>query len=161
MNIRNYKYNGNYFSEACHPELLKKLVLKIHRKIKRLKIKYDSIACRGMSGLIVAAPLSCIENKPITIIRKELKSVGGEAQHHDYIRPAGFIGRSYIIIDDFIGTGDTIRAIVRQINNAFPQPKVECKAIILYSQDEYAGNFYCNDEEIQVIKVKSEGYQRP
>lgn len=126
MNLKRYYYSDTYFLNALHPELLGKIVAEIQRKIKVLKIGYDTIACRGLSGLAVAGALSLAENKPITLIRKSDSS-------HDTAGAKGFIGNTYIIIDDFINSGETIEEIIKEINK---RKRAKCVAIFLYNQSE-------------------------
>jgi len=87
----------------------------------------DAIAFRGQSGASVAFPVSALTGIPLAHVRKpECSShVGGNRQ---------VVGNSspirYVIVDDFIDTGDTIRAIYEGIHREFPAAR--CVGILLY-----------------------------
>ena len=75
-------------------------------------VKFDAIACRGVSGLIVAAPVSFILDKPLVVVRKFLEG------SHSNMMVEGYLEKNlrYIIVDDFMKTGNTIRKIIEEIS---------------------------------------------
>ena len=67
---------------------------------------YEFLAFRGMSGAVITPLLAIIVGKPFVVVRKP-----GEA-HHSGTKVEGYKGRGeYIIVDDFVCTGSTVRAM--------------------------------------------------
>lgn len=73
--------------------------------------KFDAIACTGISGLAVAAPVSYILDKYLIVVRKQI-----EDSHSAFNVETSILNGNYIIIDDFIETGTTINDIILNIN---------------------------------------------
>lgn len=96
---------------------------------KTFKKEYKSkkkinVFCMGSSGAIMAAIFaSIVKNVTVIHIKKD-----GEKSHSEYTDYSRFIGEdtTNIIIDDFIGSGDTMRMIYKKI-----VPKVEIDYLIL------------------------------
>jgi len=81
--------------------------------IKALKRQeFDSIAFRGMSGAVSAPIIALALKKNLILVRKP------EDRTHSQYRVEGFnASRRYVIVDDFISTGETARAIRDSIYN--------------------------------------------
>ena len=104
------------------------LKLAIQRTTKFLRAKkkdFDAIAFRGMSGALVAPAVSANLGKNLLMIRKE--------QSHSEMNVEGFIGnpQRYVIIDDFISSGDTCYTIIREVKK-FDKDNT-CVGIALYN----------------------------
>ncbi len=74
--------------------------------------EFDTIAFRGMSGAMVAPMVAMRLNKGITIIRK-----GTENSHAPEVTGIFEKGLKYIILDDFISSGNTVLAIKKLLSN--------------------------------------------
>jgi len=86
-----------------------KRVVKNLEKLQK-KVKFDAIAFRGMSGAAIAYPVSAIAGYHLIGVRKRRKSHGGNVEGSENRNI-----RRYIILDDFVAGGDTVRAIVRAV----------------------------------------------
>lgn len=72
---------------------------------------FEAIAFRGMSGAALAYPLSYLMDIPLLCVRKKKNSC------HSIYKVEGYTGAgSYIIIDDFIETGNTVNKIIKHIS---------------------------------------------
>lgn len=69
---------------------------------------FASIAVRGVSGMIVGAPVSIALGKPLVVIRKDT-----ESSHGFPLSGKRLAGGSYLFLDDFVSFGKT-RKIVRR-----------------------------------------------
>lgn len=102
--------------------------------IKESRVEFDTIAFRGFSGGLVAPTIALALDKHILAIRKP-KS---DENTHSGCYAEGNIGiERYIIIDDFICTGETIRKIAKEIrrihHNVCQLPPPKCAAIFCYA----------------------------
>ena len=88
----------------------------------RKTLKFDAIACTGLSGASIAFTVSYFTKIPIIYLRKHTTRTHGS--------PIEFIGTncnaSYIILDDFVETGATVKRILRKLKY------LECKGIYSY-----------------------------
>lgn len=90
-----------------------KCVKKIRDFLKKKKIKFDSFVGRGVSGITMASMLAYSMNKNLVIVRKD------RTNNHSGQLVEGIITNEhqFIIIDDFVETGETIEQIDRAIHN--------------------------------------------
>lgn len=100
------------------------------------KYQFDTIAFSGMSGAAMAFILSHKLNLPLLCVRKK---EDGSHFHQAYpMRGNGLLcegnldTQNYLIVDDFIATGETINRMVRVIKREVP--KAVCVSILLYAE---------------------------
>jgi len=97
--------------------------------MKRHGLKFDAIAVRGVSGMLVDVSISDRLDIPLIVVRK------GETTHSS--RYAEGIehkrGLRYIIVDDCIDGGATVKAIHNTVASTHVEAK--CVGIYLYAQD--------------------------
>lgn len=110
---------ANYF----HTILDKKSrVVILHEAIQQLaRVKFDTIVCRGRSGLAFAAPLAYLMNKELVIINKQ-----GSSSHDSVpvaVAPNVEPIRA-IVVDDFMASGETLNIIVQVLKVKFPSVQV-------------------------------------
>ncbi|SKA18081.1 hypothetical protein SAMN02745126_04021 [Enhydrobacter aerosaccus] len=97
------------------------------------------IVCSGVSGQAVAWPVSYKLGLPVCVVRKE-----GEQSHAGCISGYGEL-QDYVILDDLIATGNTIRYITGKIDATYRSGKQydtepRCRAVFLYA-DRSRGSF--------------------
>jgi phosphoribosylpyrophosphate synthetase len=82
-----------------------------------------------MSGALIAPIVAHELNKPIVLVRKP------KEDNHSGYPVEGVEFKTYIIIDDFIETGATIRSIILALNTAssFKYNNPELKAVFTYA----------------------------
>jgi len=102
-----------YLTPAFYPNLLIDVSKLIAKKISddKVKLKINSIAVTGVSGLVVGGVVSTITRLPLIVVRKS------PAHSPRRIEYADNIGRElrYCFIDDFISTGATLVRIAKTI----------------------------------------------
>lgn len=116
----------------------------------RKKHPFDAIAFTGCSGAAFAYPLSAKMKIPLICVRKK------DGSHND--RPLeGFLGaKKFLIVDDFIASGGTIRKIVATIKkhakmkNKYPKPV----GVFLYDHGGYLQTKICGVPIIRLNKSK-------
>ena len=107
-----------------------KIVIKAVCDLRKIADSFDSIACCGVSGLMVVPQIAELLNKNIVIVRKP-----DEKRYSDFY-VEGVSPYRYIIVDDLICSGDTfkwIRQVVYEDN-----PKAICTGLYCYLPDECA-----------------------
>jgi len=84
-------------------------------KIALEGVEFDTIAFRGMSGALVAPIVARDLKKEIILVRKE------KGDNHSGYTVEGHIGaKKYVILDDFISSGATVREIIKEVQAATP-----------------------------------------
>jgi hypothetical protein len=113
------RLSAEYHSNLTTPDQFRSVVDNTAAHIKRWLAasgaKVTHIVATGISGQSVAWPLSLALDLPVCIVRKH-----GEPSHMMYGGPvvgSGELG-DYIIVDDLISTGETIRRVIQEINTA-------------------------------------------
>lgn len=97
-------------------------------------IDFDSIVVCGTSGLLVGPQVSERLNKNITIVRKK-----NEKRYSPFVIEGVHPGR-YVVLDDLVCSGSTLKYILRNINEEYPTSK--CVGVYMYLREEcgYAGS---------------------
>lgn len=124
-------HDKNYARQLAHttrpfsPKTLANLVIQAAEVVK--EVQPEAILCRGMSGAEFAFPLSMVTKVPVGFCR----SKKGAHSRHMYEGVLDF--KSYIIVDDFIETGNTLRKIKNKARTAAVNPV--CLGVICYEPD--------------------------
>jgi len=125
------------------PESVKGRVQRTAEKIKQFclespkKSKVHAIACCGLSGLLVAAPVSVELGLPLIVVRKEKETTHSEFKVEYGILPTkSNVPVNYVIIDDFIDIGATINRIETEIRYNHTQGDFKLRAVFLYNIKE-------------------------
>lgn len=123
-------YLKNVFVTEYRRLIIKYLIDNIHNS----KIEFDSIVFRGMSGALLVPEISSLINKPMILVRKDDDS-------HSSHKVEGYAyPKNFIIIDDLIYSGATVRHVIDEMEERFPSPK--CVGIFLYhSEDDSPSTF--------------------
>lgn len=122
-----HKIQTDYLGKVYGKGFLK-LVPKAVKKLRAIKRKhsFDAIAFTGSSGAALAYPLSYLLKMPLIHVRKG-------TSHYGKGKIEGTISsKRYIIIDDFIETGASIRRVINAINSELSSD-TKPAAICLYS----------------------------
>jgi orotate phosphoribosyltransferase-like protein len=106
----------------------------------RKKNHFDAIAFTGTSGAALAYPLSIKMKVPLICVRKSVKD-----NHYGSKLEGCINARTYIIVDDFICSGSTMRKIEKAVKKGIwyrenTEPKLV--GVYLYAQKSYGGGKY-------------------
>jgi adenine/guanine phosphoribosyltransferase-like PRPP-binding protein len=132
--------DGKYIQGCCHTSLIlnhknrNKAIIGAVCDLRKIIDDFDSIACCGTSGLMVVPQIAEILDKHIVIVRKNERS-------YSSFKIEGVSPYRYIIIDDLICSGSTIRHIKNSIKEEIPMAK--CIGVYCYMPNECA---YRNDD---------------
>ena len=121
---------GGYLQPVFYRETFKKKISLAARRLKHFE--FDFVACSGLSGAIFASVLCEKMDKSLIVVRKgesshSMHKVEGLPEHGKH---------KYIIVDDFIASGRTIKHITDNIelNNYF-NATLNLQFIYLYNEE--------------------------
>jgi adenine/guanine phosphoribosyltransferase-like PRPP-binding protein len=107
-----------------------KIIIKAVCDLRKIENSFDSIACCGVSGLMVVPQIAELLNKNIVIIRKP------DEKRYSEFYIEGVAPFRYIVVDDLICSGDTFKWIRQAIYE--DNPKAICNGLYCYIPDECA-----------------------
>jgi adenine/guanine phosphoribosyltransferase-like PRPP-binding protein len=106
-------------SHTCHVlnhKIRNKIIIKAVCDLRKITKDFDSIACCGVSGLMVVPQIAEILNKNILVVRKD------ERRYSDFTTE-GVAPFRYVVIDDLICSGKTIKHITDTIKEEYPRAR--------------------------------------
>jgi adenine/guanine phosphoribosyltransferase-like PRPP-binding protein len=109
-----------------------KVIIKAVCDLRKISNQFDSIACCGVSGLMVVPQIAELLDKHIVVIRKR------DEQCYSQFPMEGVTPFQYIIIDDLVCSGYTIKHIKSTIYEDCP--KARCVGVYCYMPEECAYN---------------------
>lgn len=130
--------NGQVIQGASHTcqvlnhKLRNKIVIKAVCDLRKISNEFDTIACCGTSGLMVVPQVAELLNKNILLIRKK-----NDKCYSDFTIE-GVKPFRYIILDDLICSGSTVRHIQRSIRSEYD--RTQCVGLYCYMPNECAYN---------------------
>ena len=130
-------YRNSYFHDVQDKPL--KLLWR-EFKAATAGLEYDTIACRGVSGLLVAPILARLAKKHLVVSRKD-----NDDSHHG-AKLDGRIGDKILIIDDFMSSGETVGATIRAII------KTSAKTGKTYDVNNFVGFYSYRDHELSGMR---------
>lgn len=129
-------FYGNQYSVELYRKDIRKQALWVAKHLEKVLQHFnaDSVAVTGHSGIIVASAALMLVDFPLMIVRKEGEethgfSIEGRGDHHY---------RKYIILDDFVSTGNTVRNIETRITKRAHNNDQVCElmAVLCYNSNE-------------------------
>lgn len=138
---------SSYLSSAISG---KNLAIALQKSIEMLTEfgldRFDSIAFRGMSGALLAPALCAALGKDVIIVRKD------DGSHSSHKVEGNSLCDRYIIVDDFISSGQTVNITMDMIKE-FLNHDAEPAAILLYMSgyDNGKKHTHVNGSETDII----------
>lgn len=128
--------NGGWLQGCDHttillnPKIRNKIIFQCIDDLKKHFSKFDAIACCGTSGLLVVPQITELLKKNIIVVRKK------NDQRYSPFEYEGVVPRKYLIIDDLICSGKTVKHIINTISEDCPRS--ECVGIYCFMKDKCA-----------------------
>jgi len=119
-------------SHTCHVlnhKTRNKIIIKAICDLRKISDSFDSIACCGVSGLMVVPQIAELLNKNIVVVRK------GEQCYSEFLTEGAAPFR-YIILDDLICSGSTVKHIKKVLKEEYRRSI--CVGVYCYLPDETA-----------------------
>mgnify|MGYP001255637174 CR=1 FL=1 len=110
-----------------------KIIMDTYCGLKKLDYDYDAIACMGVSGIMVVPQIAELLNKNIIVVRKQIDG------YSDFMVEGAYTHK-YIIVDDLVCSGGTIRHIIKNIGEESSSSK--CVGVWSYMPEECAYRTY-------------------
>ena len=148
---------SSYLTNALHFNLIKKNVKGIVARLKILGIEFDGIAFTGMSGALVAPLVADKMKKKLLMVRKD-----GDGSHSSYAVEGHRDVKRYIVLDDLICTGASVRNVVKGIlkmRHNYELTGLECVGVFCWYEryfdvDNCVTNFRIPDSYTDGSKMK-------
>lgn len=118
----------SYYDRYSPPDL-KETVERAVATLAPHAASFDCIAVRGVSGMIVGAPVALALGKPLVVVRKP-----HETSHGQSLANRRHAGGRFLVLDDFMFTGATVQAIRDSMEG---NAGAEFAGIYMYQYDEY------------------------
>lgn len=120
-----------YFSRAVDRKTRAKAVKWLQDKLK--DVDFDTIVVRGHSGVAMGSVIAHVMDKNLIIIRKPDEDAHSHevAEYGDEVL-RGRNRMKFIIIDDCVDSGETIKQIHEGFKKAFPRRRPIFKGLYLY-----------------------------
>jgi adenine/guanine phosphoribosyltransferase-like PRPP-binding protein len=122
MHTPEYRHSG-YFSRCIERDRLRETIPQAVKILK--KHKFDAIAFRGLSGALVGPLLAYLLKKTVIAVRKPADL---HSSHGYYMVEGDTSAQKYVIVDDFICSGETAAVIIMEIFNTAPH--AQCVGIL-------------------------------
>lgn len=140
--IYKFNYDEPTYPVYQHPHTVKPLIDAVVKICKtKFKDKKIGFICRGSSGLYIATNCNVkVKNSSIIYVRKEDEVAhGGKVENFSYLLDV------YIVVDDFVSTGETIKAIISNLKsryNDFDTKNIGIAAHNAYNNVKEFDNFF-------------------
>ncbi len=126
----------NYLRDVYNVGTFELTVVTAKQKLEKfMQIEsFDAIAFTGNSGAALAYPLSYLLRIPLICVRKSIKS-----SHFKGLVEGCYGANRYIIIDDFVATGSTIKKIQKAVKKFYKDCEQEEPTLVglyLYSRNK-------------------------
>jgi len=128
--------DGQWLQGCDHTTLLlnrkikNKIVQDCTKNLKDYEIYFDSIACCGASGLLVAPLVADNLKKNLILVRKK------NDKRYSPFQYEGVVPKKFIIVDDLICSGKTVKHIINTIKEDCVL--AECVGIYCFLKDKCA-----------------------
>jgi hypothetical protein len=125
------EYRHADYLDILRPEKMRTLVEQSVDALSRKEgaPEFDTVAFTGASGFLIAPQVALALGKQMIMVRKE------ETDHSPY-RVEGYAqSERYIMLDDFLATGSTLKRAITSIKGAFPRAR--CVGFYLYRDHNF------------------------
>lgn len=122
--------SADWLRPILKPGGLAEIVNKVETVLQ--PIEFDAIAFTGLSGAVLSSVIAMRMNKLLYCVRKE-----NESRHSGQVVEGPSTGLRYVIIDDLVCSGATLRRITTQVSE-HTGDTAKLVAIYLYRHEELA-----------------------
>lgn len=121
---------ASHTSRILNHKYRNRVIIDAYTKLQKVDFWFDAIACCGTSGMLVVPQIAELLKKNIIVIRKNTDN-----GYSDFLIEGPHTNQ-YVIIDDLICSGSTVKRIINTIKEDSSRSK--CMGIYSYMKDECA-----------------------
>jgi adenine/guanine phosphoribosyltransferase-like PRPP-binding protein len=138
------KIKTDYLNGIYNNKMFVKMITQAAVVIKDFKKKhpFNAIAFTGTSGAAIAYPLSFLLKVPLICVRKSSKD-----NHYGSLVEGYTSAKRYLIVDDFIETGRTIKKITQAIDR---ETDKQSKLVGIFLYNGYRSSTY---KDVPIIRL--------
>lgn len=137
---------SHYLGEILTLDGRKEVLDNLKKRLK--KLDFDTIVFSGMSGALIAPSLADALKKKLVMVRKD-----SDITHSCYRLEGDLGGCRYIIIDDQISSGETIKRIIRKMKEEDSQKEL---VGVHFWKEEYHCEYWDDEVNIAIAKATAE-----
>jgi len=119
------RIHSSYLYVALDPHRLAKIVAATVKALQPHKHEFDTIAFRGASGSLVGPAVALRLRKHLLLVRREEDR---DASHSGLLVEGNLNTERYVIVDDFVSSGNTVAKIIEAIKEHQKQEYDHAKA---------------------------------
>lgn len=135
---------ASHTSRVLNHKYRNRVIIDAYTKLSKVDFWFDAIACTGTSGMLVVPQIAELLKKNIIVVRKFNEDC------YSKFLVEGTSTKQYIIIDDLVCSGNTIKHIIDSIKDETPRSK--CMGIYTYMKDECS---YYNNHDMCMRDFKA------
>ena len=140
-------YLNSAFSPKSLPEIVNQIVKFLGRPYRRKT--FDSIVVRGVSGMLVGSPVAYRMKLPLVVVRKSDGNHSGQSvEGYTYVK-------NYVVIDDFVSSGDTINEIRAKMQGYNSAKMTGLVVYAAYGTNVYQAHSNCWNSWIKKVGVEN------
>lgn len=129
VHLRDSGYSHAQFNTLALRDLAYRLSVRIPQLMRELSA--TSVAVTGKSGISLAFATLMLCDFPLIVVRKP-----GENSHgNDVEGTPGTLHSRYILLDDFVGSGATLRRVMHETTKRF-SGELACVGVLQYSRSD-------------------------
>jgi orotate phosphoribosyltransferase len=129
------RLHSGYLHSVLDMECLPLTIKLLEKMIVDSGLEFSTIAFRGMSGALIAPLIAHKLGKNLLMVRKT-----GDECHSSHSTEGTHSNENYIIIDDLISSGATVRKTIEAVNHMEECREAKCVGIFLYF--DWASPYY-------------------
>lgn len=143
MTLSNFDIQTEYLGLVFRPKEFESTVVRAIALGKNIACKYkiDGIAFTGVSGAALGYILGYTLGLPLICVRRQ-----GDGAHYLGVLEGCVSAKRYMIVDDFISSGDTVRRIMKTIKSNCIDS--QCAAMMMFNQVDRRKTFHHTEENL-------------
>lgn len=125
-----YDDTSSHLVQPMDPKSRAKTVENSVKRIRESGFEFNSIVVTGLSGIIIGTLLSEVLGVPLFVVRKKEHP---QPHSYRYIEgPDQINAARYLIVDDLVSSGSTVKRILKEMSKAGPASK--CVGAYFYDE---------------------------
>ena len=116
---------------------------------------FDCLVCINRGGLVLGRYLSDSLNLPLAVISARFYETSSQAEKElvvdAKVSSTNGLGERILLVDDLVGSGETMRAVIDTIRRLHPQASIKTAALYRTAGSEFPVDYYAKDKHHWVV----------